>query len=407
MDISQLRVALFSGNYNYTRDGANLSLNSLVAYLLAHGAAVRVYSPVVETPAFAAIGDVIAIPAVPVPGRSEYRVPYRIGMKTKRDLRNFAPNLIHVSAPEILGHWAVSYARKHDVPAFASVHTRFDTYLRFYKLGFAEPLITAILRRFYQRCDAIVAPSLSMVDILRGQRMNDDIGVWPSGVDSSTFTPAARSLEWRRSLGIADDDFVVGFIGRLVVEKGLDVFADTIDELLRRGLKHRVLIVGDGPARAWFAKRLPHAIFSGFQSGSDVARAMASMEIFLNPSITETFGIVTLEAMSCGLPVVGADASGTSNLVSDRVTGRLVTPGDIACFADAVSGYAASSHLRAAAGRAGESAAADYSWDRVNRSVVDSYLRLIDDRANVEYPTTFEVGATQPIRANEFHNSVG
>ena len=91
----------------------------------------------------------------------------------------------------------------------------------------------------------------------------------------------------------------------MVLEKGIAVFCDTIEELARRNVKLRVLVVGDGPARIWFTERLPNAIFVGFQSGDALPRALASMDILLNPSVTETFGIVTLEAMACGVPVVG------------------------------------------------------------------------------------------------------
>jgi len=381
MNISELRVALFSGNYNYTRDGANMALNSLVAFLLSQGAVVRIYSPVVAEPAFPATGDLVAVPASPIPGRSEYRLVYRVGRRVARDLEDFAPNIIHVSSPERLGHWAVSYAQKHDLPVIASVHTRFDTYLRYYHAGFLEPGITAILRRLYKRCDAIVVPSPSMADVLRAQRMNKNIGIWPSGVDQDVFSPAARSLEWRRELGIADDEVVVGFLGRLVLEKGLGVFCDTLDELKRRGVKLRVLVVGDGPARNWFAQRLPDAVFVGFQSGAALPRAIASMDIFLNPSVTETFGIVTLEAMSCGLPVVGADSPGTSSLVVDGVNGRLIRPDDISGFADAVAEYAADPAQRALAGSAGVSAASAYSWEAVNRALADNYLRVIEKHA--------------------------
>ena len=380
-DLSDLRVALFSGNYNYTRDGANLSQNRLVGFLLACGAAVRVYSPVVDTPAFAPIGNLVGVPAVPIPGRPDYRIPVRVGRRIERDLRSFNPNFIHVAAPEVLGHWAVTYARQNDLPVLASVHTRFETYLGYYRLGFAEPVINAILRRFYQRCDAIVAPCESMADILRQRRANADIGIWPSGVDQEVFTPAARCLDWRRGLGIGDAEIVIGFLGRLVMEKGLDVFADTIDELARRGVRHRVLIVGDGPARKWLEKRLPSALFTGSLSGSELGRAVASMDIFLNPSVTETFGMVTLEAMASGLPVVGADSSGTSCLVRDGVTGRLIEPHSIPGFADALECYISDEGRRKCAGAAGTQAAQSYSWDAVNRALADNYRRVIEQRA--------------------------
>lgn len=381
MNISDLRVGLLSGNYNYTLDGANVALNRLVGFLLSEGAAVRIYSPVVEIPAFPAIGDLVGVRSFPIPGRSDYRLAYGVGHKIKRDLDDFAPNIMHVSAPEILGHWGVSYARHHNIPVISSVHTRFDTYLRYYRLGFLEPSITAVLRRLYQRCDAIVAPSQSMKDILRDQRMNDDIEIWASGVDNDIFAPSARSLKWRQTLGIADDDVVVGFFGRLVLEKGIAVFCDTIDELARRNVKLRVLVVGDGPAREWFTNRVPNAIFTGFQSGTALPRALASMDILLNPSVTETFGIVTLEAMSCGVPVVGADAPGTSSLLVDGVNGQLIAEGDITGFADAIENYVANPSGRAAAGLAGSSSAAKCGWDGANRSLAANFVRIIERHA--------------------------
>ena len=172
------------------------------------------------------------------------------------------------------------------------------------------------------------------------------------------------------------------------MEKGLGVFADTIDELARRGVKHRVLAVGDGPARAWFDKRLPRAVFVGFLGGTDLGRAVASMDILFNPSITETFGIVTLEAMSCGLPVVGADAAGTSSLVVEGVTGRLIRPDAVGSFADALAAYVVDPDQRASAGAAGAHAANDYSWDAVNHALAANYLRVIERRADARVPVT-------------------
>jgi phosphatidylinositol alpha 1,6-mannosyltransferase len=377
MNVSDLRIALTSGNYNYTRDGANKSLNRLVGYLLKQGAAVRVYSPVVENPAFEPTGDLIGTPAIPIPFRPEYRVPLGFGNHVRPDVDAFKPNIIHVSAPEFLGHSAVRYARQHDLPVVASVHTRFDTYLSYYHLGFLEPVMTAALRRFYRRCDALVTPSESMAEVLRAQRMNDDIGIWSRGVEFDIFNPARRSLAWRQSLGIKDDEVVVGFFSRLVLEKGLDVVAEAVSELTRRKVKHRVLIVGEGPARESFAAQVPDAIFAGFQSGPDLGRAVASMDILLFPSVTETFGNVTLEAMASGVPVVGANATGTSSLVQDGITGRLIEPRDIAGYADALQHYIEHPEARIAAGRAGAKAAEPYSWDRINATVAETYLRVI------------------------------
>lgn len=375
MDATQLRIALFSGNYNYVRDGANQALNRLVGYLLKSGAAVRVYSPTTKTPAFPPTGDLVSIPSFAFPGRSEYRFPLALSPRVRRDLQRFKPNLIHISSPDLVGHRAVSYARARNLPVVASVHTRFETYPRYYGLAFLEPALEAMLRRLYRRCDTIVAPSESMAQVLREQRMSYDVGIWTRGVDREIFSPAKRDMAWRRSLGIADDEPVIGFIGRLVMEKGLDVFSDTIEKLERLGVRHKVLVVGEGPARGWFESRLAKGIFTGFQSGGDLGRAIASMDMLFNPSVTETFGNVTLEAMACGLPVVAAAATGSTSLVEQGVSGQLIRPGAISAFADALRHYCEDAPARASAGAAGERAARRFGWDEVNQALLDIYLR--------------------------------
>jgi glycosyltransferase involved in cell wall biosynthesis len=381
MQASDLRIALFSGNYNYVRDGANQALNRLVGYLLRQGAQVRVYAPVTDTPAFPPTGDLIGLPSFSVPGRAEYRVPRGLPARVRRDMEAFAPNLIHVSSPDFAGHAAVRFARRRNLPVVASVHTRFETYPRYYGLAFLEPVVEGALRRFYRRCDAIVAPSDSMAQLLRQQRMSYDVGIWTRGVDREIFHPERRDLGWRRSLSIVDEEPVIGFLGRLVMEKGLDVFSDTIDCLARHGVKHRVLVIGDGPAREWFERRLPDAVFVGAQSGAELGRAVASMDMLFNPSVTETFGNVTLEAMACAVPVVAAIATGSESLVRDGVTGRLVRPGWTEGFAEALRRYCESVDDRRAAGAAGERAAERFGWDQVNQALVDTYLRVLRQRA--------------------------
>lgn len=380
MQLTDLRVALFSGNYNYVRDGANQALNRLVDYLLRQGANVRVYSPKVENPAFEPAGELVGLPSLPFPGRGEYRFPLGLSGDVKRDLAKFAPNIVHVASPDVSGHAAVSWARGRKLPILASVHTRFETYPRYYNMAFLEPLAEAILRRFYHRCDALVAPSESMVAVLHEQGMGDDISLWARGVDRAIFDPSRRDLAWRRDLGIGDDDVAVGFLGRLVLEKGIDVFAETIAGLRQRGAAHKVLVIGEGPAKDFFAEHVPEAIFVGFQGGVDLGRAVASMDLLLNPSVTETFGNVTLEAMACGLPVVAARATGSTSLVRDGETGRLVEPGQASEFADAIETYIQTPELRAAHGAAGELRSREYSWDAINGAVARAYLRLLAER---------------------------
>ena len=380
MQCSDLRVALLSGNYNYTLDGANVALNRLVGYLLTQGAAVRVYSPTVDKPAFPPTGDLVSVPALPIPLRSEYRLAYGMSRKIKRDLDEFAPNIMHISAPEALGHAGAAYARRHGIPAIASVHTRFDTYLRYYRLGFLEPSITAVLRRFYSKLDAIVAPSHSMVDILRDQQMHSDIGIWGSGVDHHVFNPSARSLAWRRELGIADDEVVIGFFGRLVLEKGIAVFCDTVDELKRRGVKLRVLAVGDGPELATIqaqAGQLGIADRCHFMPAVQydvVANYLNAMDVLVLPSRTtanwkEQFGRVLAEAMGCGVAVVGSDSGAIPEVIGD--SGRIFPEGNAGALASIIDVLAGNATLRQSLAERGYRRALErYSAERLAADIL-------------------------------------
>ncbi len=383
MQPSDLRIALFSGNYNYVRDGANQALNRLADYLLRQGAQVRAYSPTVANPAFKPTGELVSVPSVAIPFRPEYRLPLALTPRIRRDLAAYQPNIVHIASPDIVAHRAITWARRHDVAAIASIHTRFDTYLAYYHLEILEPAARAIMRRLYRRCDAIVAPAESTAAVLRAQRMNRDISIWTRGVDREQFHPGRRDMEWRRGLGIADDELVVVFLGRVVIEKGLDVFADAVDALAEREVKHRVVVIGEGPARPWFEQRLPNAVFIGQQLGNDLARGLASSDVFLNPSITEAFGNVTLESMACGLPVVAAVATGATSLVRDGESGMLVEPSDAGGFADALDAYAKDPELRRRHGEAGLAYAQTMDWDHINSAVVRTYLRVIDKRARL------------------------
>ncbi|MBB3910053.1 glycosyltransferase family 4 protein [Sphingomonas desiccabilis] len=381
MQPSDLRVALFSGNYNYVRDGANHALNLLAGHLLAHGVTLRVYSPTAATAAFEPTGELVSVPSVGLPGgRGEYRLGLGLPASIRRDLARFRPNIVHVSAPDVLGHRAVSWARRHEIACLASLHTRFETYAGYYGMGFLEPIFTTLSRRFYNRADQVMVPTPSIEALIRSWGVRTPIELWGRGVDHDRFHPGARSPEWRRALGIADDEVAIGFLGRLVLEKGLDIFADVVALLRERGVRHKVLVIGEGPAREWFAERVPDAAFAGFQRGDALGRAVASMDVLFNPSVTETWGQVTSEAMAAGVPVVAARATGAVDLIDDGVTGVLVPPRDVTAYANAFQRIIHDADLRSAMGAAGRAKAQRYRWDTANQAVLDAYLRMLERR---------------------------
>ena len=372
-----MRIALFSGNYNYLREGANQALNRLVGYLEDQGGHhVRVYSPVTANPDFEPVGTLVPVASVRLPVRSEFRLALGLPPATRRDLEHFAPDLIHVATPDILCTRAQTFALNAGVPVVASLHTLFETYLAYYRLGWVRPAVEAHLRRFYRRASHVLAPTAGLVAAMKRMRGDDRASVWSRGVDRSLFHPGRRDMAWRLSRGIAEQEVAILFFGRLVLEKGVSVYIETVAELQRRGLSVRPLLVGAGPALEAFAGLAGVAATGHLQDG-DLACAVASADIMLAPSTTETFGNVVLEAMASGLPVVSADAPSARALIDDGASGYLCPSRDVRAYAATVERLALSRELRDAIGRAAVSASEDFSWDAASASVDRAYRSLV------------------------------
>lgn len=374
-----LRIALFSGNYNYVVDGPVKALNTLVAYLEKTGHEVLVFAPTIKNPPFAHSGTLISVPSVALPGkRSEYRLSLGLRGDAKRRLDAFKPTLVHIAAPDWSGYHALNYARDHSVPAVASFHTRFDTYPRYYNMGWLEKHLTNYMRHFYGRCEHVYAPSQSMIDELVADGIGRDVRIWTRGVDSDLFNPARRDMNWRVECGFAESDVVVAFVGRVVLEKGIDIFTEAFLKARAGNPALRALVVGEGPERAAFEKKLPGGVFVGYQQGEGLARAYASADIFFNPSITETFGNVTLEAMASGLPSICAAAAGSKSLVEHGATGFLAAP-NADGFAEQLSALGKDADLRRRFGAEARGRSAAFSWDAVLAELVGHYYEAVDN----------------------------
>ena len=373
--MSELRVAIFTGNYNHIRDGVSLTLNRLVGYLQRQDIPVLVFGPSIDEPAIDHKGELVEVPSVPMPGRPEYRVTVGFPEKAQQRLREFDPSLVHIATPDLLGFRAMRWAQSNDIQIVSSYHTHFTSYLKYYNLGMLEVLGWKYLAWFYSQCRHVYVPSPSMADELNEQGITEGVRIWARGVYTDRFHPEKRDMEWRRSVGFSDDDIVVSFVSRLVWEKDLQTFVDTVKKL--EG-SVRSLVVGDGPARKELEHMLPEAHFTGFITGDDLHRAYASSDIFLFPSDTETFGNVTLEAMSSGLPCVVADATGSKSLVESGVNGYLAPPRDTRAFASSVQKIAEDEELREQMSKAARQKALNYSWDKVNAKLVDNYREALE-----------------------------
>lgn len=372
------RIALFTGAYNHIADGVSRTLNRLVSYLERRGASVLVFAPTVPNPPVQHAGTLVPVSSMPVPGRSEYRISLGLTRRHRQLLAAFEPDLIHIATPDLLGFQALLLARRQGLPVVASYHTHFSAYLKYYHLQWSERALWAYLRWFYRQCRQIYVPSTSMIEILRAHGINRNLYLWERGVDTSLFNPNRRSLAWRQnSLGVADDEVVVAYVGRLVWEKGLDVLAATIERLCQEQLPHRCLIVGEGPARRELEARLPNAIFTGYLEGRELARAYASADVFFFPSETETFGNVTLEAMASGLPAICADAPGSNMLIKHGRTGFLATPGCVEEFAGYLRRLILEAELRRTMGHQALQRAQHFDWEAVLNRLYGYYWDVL------------------------------
>ena len=380
--MAELRVALFTGNYNHIRDGVSLTLNRLVEYLESQNIPVLVFGPSNKKPAIRHNGELVVTPSIPmlVPGRDEYRIATRFPRSAKKKLEEFKPTLIHVATPDGLGIGALRWAKKHNIPMVTSYHTHFLSYTKYYKF-YLEPFklpFKWMMMWFYRQFEHTYVPTESMIEELEREGIKANMKIWARGINTELFDPAKRDMNWRREVGFADDDIVVTFVSRLVWEKELGTYIDSVSRIQKENPKVRALIVGSGPAEEEAREKLPKGHFTGFAKGEDLAKAYASGDIFLFPSHTETFGNVTLEAMASGLPCVVADAIGSKSLVEDGVNGYHAEPGNADDFTQKLKQIVENPELRKAMGQASLEKAMEYQWETINGGLVKNYLEVIE-----------------------------
>jgi glycosyltransferase involved in cell wall biosynthesis len=376
--MNELRVAIFTGNYNHIQDGVSLTLNRLVSFLESREIPVIVFGPTDDNPDLDHTGEFIPVPSIPIPGREEYRFSTGLSDEADRRLHTFAPTLVHLATPDILGFRAMRWAQKKHIPVVASYHTHFTSYLKYYHLDVLEQFGWKYAQWFYGHCKHIYVPSPSMAKELDERRIRSEIRIWARGVDTEMFHPRQRSKKWRAENGFSPNEFIVTFVSRLVWEKNLKTFVDTVKKLEK---KVKPMIVGNGPAMEKLQKMLPDAHFTGFITGNELARAYASSDVFLFPSETETFGNVTLEAMASGLPCVVADAPGSKSLVETGINGYLAPPRDTESFAGHITTIIDNKEHKEEMGKNARRKALVYSWNKVNGKLLKNYQDAVEDES--------------------------
>ncbi|QPN61566.1 glycosyltransferase family 1 protein [Synechococcus sp. CBW1002] len=318
-----MKIAFFTETFLPKVDGIVTRLTKTVEHLVAAGDQVVIFCPEGAPESYRG-AQVVGVPAMPLPLYPELKLALPRPAVSEA-LESFAPDLVHVVNPAVLGLGGIWLAKTRDIPLVASYHTHLPKYLEHYGMGMLEPLLWELLKAAHNQARLNLCTSSAMVEEL-SEKGIQSTALWQRGVDTDLFRPELRSPAMRLRLldGRSDTGQLLLYIGRLSAEKQIERIKPVLEALPDA----RLALVGDGPYRSQLERIFAGTptSFVGYLAGEELASAYASGDAFLFPSSTETLGLVLLEAMAAGCPVVGANRGGIPDIVTDGENGCLYEP---------------------------------------------------------------------------------
>lgn len=329
-----LAIALVTETYIPEVNGVAITIGRMVHGLLRRGHRIHLVRPrqsKQDTAAKEAGYEETLVSGMPIPGYPELKS----GLPAKGLLlklwRQQRPDIVHIATEGPLGWSALSAAKKLGIPVSTDFHTNFHNYSQHYGIGLLKKPIAAYLRHFHNKAACTMVPTVSLQQQLEFEGYRNVLVV-SRGVDAELFHPAKRSSELRATWNAGDLTPVVMLVSRIAPEKNLHVVFQAFEAMRKANPLARLVIVGDGPARAELEKQHPQVVFAGMQTGEPLARHFASGDIFLYPSLTETYGNVTVEAMASGLATVAYDYAAAQQHIRHDVNGLLAPFADTDAF---------------------------------------------------------------------------
>ena len=404
-----LRLAVVTETYPPEVNGVAMTVARLVQGLRERGHDLQLVRPRQQVGEQAnADGKLheVLVRGLPIP---RYR-QLKMGLPAKRELverwTRRRPDLVHIATEGPLGWSALQAATVLKLPVTSDFRTNFHAYSRHYGIAWLHQPIMAYLRKFHNRTQCTMVPTAALQRELLGMGFLN-LAVVARGVDSQRFTPDWRSAALRASWGAGPGTWVVACVGRLAPEKNLGLLITAFEAMRRVRPDSLLLLVGDGPARAELQARCPQAVFAGMRTGDDLAAHYASADAFVFPSVTETFGNVTPEAMASGLPVLAFDYAAASQLICHGTNGLLAPLGDEEAFVIQAGQLATDRAQAAVMGDLARATAQSQQWSRVigevEQHMVDAQSKAAQQRAQQHstYPADFDsaVGLSQPVKS--------
>jgi glycosyltransferase involved in cell wall biosynthesis len=334
-----MRIAYVTETYPPELNGVSLTVERTVRYLRARGHNVELMRPRQPGEARLDAGDELRTAGCAIPVYREMRFGLsRVGPLLRRFART-RPEVVHLATPGPLAWAALAAARALAIPTTSDFRTNFHHYSRYYGIGALAAPVLGLLRRFHNLTERTFVPTRATARELGAAEFHN-LTIVGRGVDTERFAPSRRSAALRREWQAGSAPVLI-MVGRVAPEKNVELGLRAFEQARRSRPDLRLVVVGDGPARARLQSTYPDVRFVGVQRGADLAAHYASADLFLFPSLSDTFGNVVLEALASGLPLVSFAVAAAAEHADDGLAGRLVAPGDEAAFVAAVESLTA------------------------------------------------------------------
>ena len=364
----KLRIVIVTESFLPQINGVTNSVLRVLEHLKAHGHEAMVIAP----ESTGGVSDYLGFRVKGVPSlEMKGLLPVGLPQKTLEPLIDgFSPDVIHLASPFFLGNYAAKIAHKLEIPTLAIYQTDMAGFARHYGLTIAHDSIKRWVAKIHSRTTRTLAPSKWSCEELRKSGV-ENVHLWQRGVDSKKFSPDKRDIDLRcELLGDRPDRKLVGYVGRLANEKRVDDL-----RILEKRDDIQLVIVGDGPARLRLERELPSARFVGYQSGEDLARYYASLDVFVHTGKHETFCQSIQEALASGVPVIAPNSGGPTDLVKHGWTGFLIDTSNSYSLNHSIDQVLKLSKPALMADRARNSVI-ERTWELVNTQLIDHYREL-------------------------------
>jgi glycosyltransferase involved in cell wall biosynthesis len=375
-----MRIALFTDTYTPDINGVARTYQRLTAYMRDQGVEIKIFAPAggKDTGMEYNITRFFGLDFFLYP---ECKLSFPNYFTIHSELEEFKPDLIHIATPFVLGLAGLKYAKSHDVPTVAVFHTNFPQYLKYYRIPWLKKAAWRFLRWFHAQVDRTFCPSTETKKLLTRHGI-PNLDIWRRGVEQHVFSPKWSTPQLREHFGVQNKKVLL-YVGRLAPEKNADVLFQALLVANKSRDDLHLVVVGDGPSRSELELIAPaNVTFLGYKSGEELSRLYASADIFVCPSVTETFGNVILEAMASRLPVVAPLAGGIKENLFPNITGLACLAHNYLSMASAICQLAADDELRSRLAKNAYNHATSQSWDAIFSGLLKSYEEVIINRGD-------------------------